>query len=512
MTRSSSENTLEPEEQEPRLKEVPPRNGGHDGENERNDSHQNNNSQGGQDEEKNSPQFPPLPVGLLDSSLKAVRREVVLKWASTVLILFSFILCILSLYWAVLFHVEENMSALTVAVVSFDGRISPYEGTSPIVGPVVERLAQEQAMIQTGVLGYRVHDADMYNGDPLAVRQAVYDYKVWAAVIVNANASALLQEAVATGNTSYSPLGAGQIIINSARDETSYYNYIIPQLYQFQTDVTTLFGERWIQTVLSNTSLDTATYARVPQALNPAIAFSMFDLRPFYPPQATPAVTIGLIYLIIIAFFSFSFFLPVYTKFLIPKDHPPLHFWQLIIFRLFATTAAYMLMSLAYSLVSLAFQIPFSNDYRHNDTNMAQNPDGYGKGTFVVYWMLNWVGMYALGLASENVTMIIGQPWTAFWLIFWVITNVSTAFYAIPLSPAFFEFGYAWPLYHIVNGSRTILFDTHSRIGLNFGVLFAWCAVNTLLFPFCCVYMRWKTNKEMARRVPRRTIKYLVDG
>lgn len=98
------------------------------------------------------------------------------------------------------------------------------------------------------------------------------------------------------------------------------------------------------------------------------------------------------------------------------------------------------------------------------------------------------------------------------WLIFWVITNVSTSFYAIPLSPGFFQFGYALPLYHIVNGSRTLLFDTHSRIGLNFGVLFAWCAVNTLLFPPCCVFMRWKTNKELARRVPRRTIKYLVDG
>ena len=35
-----------------------------------------------------------------------------------------------------------------------------------------------------------------------------------------------------------------------------------------------------------------------------------------------------------------------------------------------------------------------------------------------MYWMLNWVGMIALGLACENVAMIVGQPWTAFWLIF----------------------------------------------------------------------------------------------
>jgi hypothetical protein len=41
--------------------------------------------------------------------------------------------------------------------------------------------------------------------------------------------------------------------------------------------------------------------------------------------------------------------------------------------------------------------------------------------------------MIALGLACENVAMIVGQPWTGLWLIFWVITNVSTAFYDIEL-------------------------------------------------------------------------------
>jgi hypothetical protein len=32
-----------------------------------------------------------------------------------------------------------------------------------------------------------------------------------------------------------------------------------------------------------------------------------------------------------------------------------------------------------------------------------------------------------------------------------------------------------------VEASRQILFGLHSRIGLNFGVLFAWAAVNTAL-------------------------------
>ena len=55
--------------------------------------------------------------------------------------------------------------------------------------------------------------------------------------------------------------------------------------------------------------------------------------------------------------------------------------------------------------------------------------------------MVNFIGMAALGLACENVAMVIGQPWTAMWLIFWVITNVSTSFYAEELSPGFYHWG-----------------------------------------------------------------------
>lgn len=78
----------------------------------------------------------------------------------------------------------------------------------------------------------------------------------------------------------------------------------------------------------------------------------------------------------------------------------------------------------------------------------------------------------------------------------------------------FVKTGYAWPLHSIVEGSRQILFDLHSRIGLDFGILIAWGAVNTAFFPFCCwfqrkllsmrgilnhadLYIGWKTQKKV---------------
>ncbi|KAF1846705.1 uncharacterized protein K460DRAFT_431794 [Cucurbitaria berberidis CBS 394.84] len=42
-------------------------------------------------------------------------------------------------------------------------------------------------------------------------------------------------------------------------------------------------------------------------------------------------------------------------------------------------------------------------------------------------------------------------------LIFWVITHVSTAFYDIEIAPKFYPWGYVWSLHSIVEGSRILI-------------------------------------------------------
>ena len=64
--------------------------------------------------------------------------------------------------------------------------------------------------------------------------------------------------------------------------------------------------------------------------------------------------------------------------------------------------------------------------------------------------------------------------------------------------------GYAWPLYNVVTATRTIIFDTHSRIGLNFGILFARTAVSILFFPFACLIVRTKTIREKKKEVQKK--------
>ena len=265
---------------------------------------------------------PPSPVGFWDKSLKKTRLQVFRLWARTsklvhsdlyrsadlcfqALILAIFILAILSLYWGVLFHVESNLNSLIVFVVDFDGQVSPYTGGTPLVGPMITQTTEAQ--VRDNImphLGWITVPPSAYNNDPIQVREAVFAQEAWAAIIVNANATALLRQAVEQGNSSYDPLGACQIIYVTARDQDSYYDYVIPQITQLQTEVSSKIGQMWTQQVMVNDSISRTNLQRVPQALSPAIGFSVFDLRPFYPYVAIPAVTIGLIYLIIIAFFS----------------------------------------------------------------------------------------------------------------------------------------------------------------------------------------------------------------
>jgi len=448
----------------------------------------------------------PTPVGFFHPSLRKVRHRVFREWAITTAILMAFILAILSIYWGVFFKVENRLSNLRVYVVDMDGA-APYEntGNAPFVGPTITQLVQKQLSSGQPTLGWDIKSGDEFNNDVLEVRQAIYNFDAWAAIIINPNASALLYEAVATGNTSYDPLGACQLVYQDARDDTNWYDFMLPIISQFMTQATSQVGQQWAKMALQNASDPTilSNIQAAPQAISPAIGFSEFNLRPFYPYTGIPAVSIGLIYLIIISFFSFSFYLPIHMTYINPKGHPPLKFWQLILWRWFATLSAYFMLSLAYSFVSMAFQINFTHTNPITSetqvTDIAYgNPVSYGHATFLVYWMLNFFGMIALGLACENMAMVVGMPWMGLFLIFWVISNVSTAFYDIEIAPTFYRWGYAWPLHSIVEASRSILFGLHSRIGLDFGVLIAWGAVNTTFFPFCCYFMRWKKKRNVS--------------
>lgn len=223
---------------------------------------QSNASNGGDSEKGDGP---PKPVGFFDHSLAHVRKEIFAKWCLTTVTLMVFIMAILSIYWACLFHVEKNLSSLVIYVVDMDAQVAPYNtsGINPLVGPIVTDLARTMVASGEPTLGWGPLFASDFDYDPIAVRQAVYDFKAWAAVIINPNATALLYQAVQQGNTSYDPMGAMQLVYQDSRDDTNWYDFIAPIMTQFQMEAMQMVQKQWAGMMLEQAKSNTTLLANM---------------------------------------------------------------------------------------------------------------------------------------------------------------------------------------------------------------------------------------------------------
>lgn len=174
--------------------------------------------------------------------------------------------------------------------------MAPYNTrNTPLVGPLVSQLGQQMLQVN-GHPGYGSLPPSDFNNDPMQVRQAVYDQKAWAAFIINANATAMLYSAIESGNASYDPMGAMQMVFIDARDDTTWYDYLAPQIDLFMTEAVAQINQEWAKLALQRAAADPTILANLqaaPQALQ--VGFSQYNLRPFYPYTATPTVSIGLI-------------------------------------------------------------------------------------------------------------------------------------------------------------------------------------------------------------------------
>lgn len=400
------------------------------------------------------------------------RRKIAFKQFGLIMsLLIIAVFGILSMYWAALW--KPNFKGLDFWIVNFD---------KGIVGQSYVKAFQ-MADESTMQLSYSFVDPTPFNNDPTLVMNAIYDEQAWGAVVINANASSALTNALAIGNMSYDPNGAIFLQYVEARDRTTIDQDVVPLAKAVLTLAAANFGSNFTKQWLGNNSADTAALQRalmVPQALSNPIGLSEFNIRPFNKsPVAYAAVQIGLIYLIIFTFFVVLFLTPVHEAFV---GH--LKTTSFFIYRMITPFIFYLFLSLFYTLVSVAFAVPF------NDTR-------YGHGGIPLYWALTYVTMLAVGLALQNVNDIVGQPFTSIFLIFWVISNVSTSFFALQTEAGFFKWGYGFPFYHTIQASTTIIFDLKSHLGLNFGVLLAWVGLSLIIMPFAIWFQLHKSVKVM---------------
>lgn len=182
----------------------------------------------------------------------------------------------------------------------------------------------------------------------------------------------------------------------------------------------------------------------------------------------------GIIYLTILSIMNLDFFGPLnmeVARLGIKRSH-------FLVFRYFSSVLSFFFMSLFYCLVTLAFQVPFTNSY--------------GRGGFMVYWMITFLDMWALGAINEIVGMFlltVYPPLLQFWVIFVIVINITPTFTPMGLLPKFFRYGYAMPSHNYYEAIKTIFFlTTRRQLGRNIGILVAWFTTLSIIFPFITTY------------------------
>ncbi|EER33773.1 conserved hypothetical protein [Candida tropicalis MYA-3404] len=410
------------------------------------------------------------------------RNDIYLSFLKVYLIIAIGCLGVFSIYWGSFYRRQSRVKNLRMLVVLEDQQ---SDEIPPIYGN------QMRELLQTGYVK-SLGDWHIYNYtefEEIAIKhnntveeeviREIHHQQYWSCIYIKQNTSIDIYNGLANGQ-----------FFNASNATYSYYETgrhltSMPTIIQSIQEVQTLWlDENSVMSEiikLGNITLDNEN------SINTAIqslGFQLVDRIPLVNDVLIASLQIGLLYLVIVSFFSFNFFDGVHKSVAQVVKKP--HF---LLYRTISSIVSYFVISLMFGLVTLAFQVSFSVTF--------------GKSGFLVYWMVTFLTMWTVGLASELAALIIipiYPPLLGFWLIFWVIINITPSFTPIALLPEFFRYGYAMPLHNAFEIYCVIFFNTYKgQIGRNIGIIIAWVVVLTALTPLVLIHF----SKQMAKKAAR---------
>lgn len=418
-------------------------------------------------------------VNLFHESLRQVHLAVIIKSGFVLLYMSALIMGILSVFWASMYNRSSRTHNLNVWVIDYD---------QSTIGQSLVDITSQLGQIPSQ-LGYQIVTPEEYGKSPDALLYDVHQEVAWGALVIMPNATAELQAAASAaigGGSGFSPRNTVQFIYSEGRQNTVINGQVLGLVSSLNNTWRARFESTWTENLtssLSDSDLGSLLTSDPAVMLNP-VSITLTNVAPIGTDDISTAIlTTGLIFLIIVSFFQVANFAQV-NMIMLGK----VPFIQYMLYRPFVNMVSIFMLSLAFSLISLAFQQDFSAHF--------------GRKGFVIYWMINFMSMWALGGASENIVSVIMNyypPALGFWLIFWVVLNAATGMSPLELSPGVFKIGRALPVYNAQMAIRTVIFGTRNRLGMNFGILTAWIVINWLMsFPSMAT-IKWLKGREAAK-------------
>ncbi|KAF9650519.1 hypothetical protein BDM02DRAFT_1391636 [Thelephora ganbajun] len=397
---------------------------------------------------------PPFTHGFLDKDPETSRaRSLYFKIiAGTLLLVFTYVIWgVLPIYWGSVFKLYHHAHNLHGWIVDLDG------------GAIGQTVAQTfiGGSGPTTKMTWLTAPSNLNLTTREQFEHALVNEKAWAIVAINQGATEHLNQVLSSGNGPYNGTSAVTVYINEARSSNAVRGFVLPEVQMTMAQIEARFAAQQATRLGSSGSVSASLLTNAPLAVVNPLAYTLDNVRPFDSAIVTVVNFVGLIYVTIIAFVTV---VANYNATTANNLFPRLTISTLITLRLTFYFCSYFVLSCFFSLLNLAFGTPFSRYF--------------GSSGFVIYWVMAWVSMLALGLTLDAMIILLTVKMIPFFLIFWIVINVSIAAYPFELLPGVFRYGYAMPFYNLSRTVLTICFNTKNEIGMNFGIQIAWVVLN----------------------------------
>jgi hypothetical protein len=294
--------------------------------------------------------------------------------------------------------------------------------------------------------------------DMAAIKNQVSLGNYWGAVVVQPNASSNLNRAFVTPLPDYDPTNAFAFIYDGGRDPLVVRPYIVANMYTQFLQFSKIFNPQWIKVALVTAdqyNISTSDLAAAPQVLGTPVAFQEFDLHPPTASIITSATTVAYIWIFLVA--GGSTYLVAHLIQPMTKNATVI---RTVVSLLGPLLGFLMSLSMAYSLLLLAFGVPF---------NSASQFLSLFSGMLVLQCAVASMVIFLIYL----IPVIFIPSFT----ITFVILNVIAVFNPVELMPAFYRWVYAMPFLNGVQIARFVLMGSFNRLKFNIPILFAWVMV-----------------------------------
>ncbi|CEP64751.1 SNG1 family protein LALA0_S13e02190g [Lachancea lanzarotensis] len=421
------------------------------------------------------PRLERIMTSFFSERVKDTRKRLIIQFFENHIALALLIMSVFSIYWGATYDRPKYYHKVKIlAVLQDDGALS-----QPLPD-LIDTASGHWDIYNSSSFQEKFHVPE--SQIDAHITKLVHEQKFWMSLNVKPNASDVLLDSLQ--NSSAQPLNSSsffEILYESGRDPTNMKSSILPLMLGLEAKYQAVYSSSILPKIIANVSDSVGRVPSVNVAQAGSMLFSQVEHRPFDNYVLLGPLQVGLIYCILLTFFQILLFAPMHAEF-----GQKLKVGHMLLYRFLVSNVSYFFLSLFFCLVSLAFQVDFGR--------------AFGRSGFLVAWMSSWLLMSAVGGANENMLtlMVALTPrFGGFWMIFWVVINISPSFYPMDLTNNFYRYGYFVPIFNGVGIFRVIFLNLYpGNLGRYFGILCAWVVVNFLFFPVCAKTLVTQNKKK----------------